>query len=187
MSIYTRTGDAGETDSGIGTRLRKDSPLFEALGTFDEFSCLLGLALGERLPEGFEGVIRRVQADLLRLGALVIHGFDDRTEWIDDAVAAMETLVDELTARLEPLNAFVLPGPHRTSASLHLARAVCRRAERRTVTFAEQKPGPGASAAIVYLNRLSDLLFTMARTAEAPKSARQPSRRSSGDAKRCRI
>ena len=169
MSIYTRNGDAGMTDNGIGSRNRKDSPLFEAMGTFDEFSCVLGVAMSESLPEGFDQVLRRVQADTLKLGTLVMHGFDDRTEWIDEAVSAMETLVDELTEDLEPLHGFVLPGPRRDSATLHLARSVCRRAERRTVTLAEESPGPGASAAIVYLNRLSDLLFTMARAADAQR------------------
>lgn len=177
MNIYTRTGDAGETDTGTGTRDRKDAPLFEALGTFDEFSCVLGVAMGEALPDGFEQVLRRVQADLLKLGTLVMHRFDDRTEWIDEAVAAMEALVDELTQSLEPLSAFVLPGPRKGTAAIHLARAVCRRAERRTVTFAEQVPGPGASAAIVYLNRLSDLLFTMARAADARHCERESTRR----------
>lgn len=166
--IYTRTGDDGTTGLGDGTRVAKSDPRIAAMGDVDELNCCIGLLLTESLPAGIRACMLDVQHRLFDLGGeLSIPG---TTLVGDDRVTALETELDRLNGELPPLADFILPGGCPGAARAHLARAVCRRAERRVHTLAETATiNP---AALRYLNRLSDLLFVMARylnrTAGAP-------------------
>ena len=167
--IYTRAGDAGETSLGDGARVPKTDLRIEAYGTVDELNSLVGLALAGDLPDEFRPWLERVQNDLFDLGAdLSVPLEDDRRERLRVTarqVEQLEKLCDLVNERLEPLKSFVLPGGTEAAARLHVARAVCRRAERLAVALAaEHDVNP---AALAYLNRLSDLLFILARAANA--------------------
>jgi cob(I)alamin adenosyltransferase len=167
--IYTRAGDAGETSLGDGARVPKTDLRIEAYGTVDELNSLVGLALAGDVPDEFRPWLERVQNDLFDLGAdLSVPLEDDRRERLrvtPEQVERLEELCDLVNERLEPLKSFVLPGGTEAAAQLHVARAVCRRAERLAVALAaEHRVNP---AALAYLNRLSDLLFILARAANA--------------------
>jgi cob(I)alamin adenosyltransferase len=167
--IYTRAGDAGETSLGDGARVAKTDLRIEAYGTVDELNSLVGLALAGDLPDEFRPWLERAQNDLFDLGAdLSVPLEDDRRERLrvtTEQVERLEELCDLVNERLEPLKSFVLPGGTEAAARLHVARAVCRRAERLAVALAaEHGVNP---AALAYLNRLSDLLFILARAANA--------------------
>ena len=167
--IYTRAGDAGETSLGDGSRVPKTDLRIEAYGTVDELNSFVGVALAGDLPEEFGPWLERVQNDLFDLGAdLSVPLEDERRERLRvtaEQVVRLEELCDLVNERLEPLKSFVLPGGTEASARLHVARAVCRRAERLAVALAaEHAVNP---AALAYLNRLSDLLFILARAANA--------------------
>jgi cob(I)alamin adenosyltransferase len=167
--IYTRAGDAGETSLGDGSRVPKTDPRIEAYGTVDELNSFLGLALAGGLSEEFRPWLEQVQNDLFDLGAdLSVPLADDRRERLrvtKPQVERLEELCDLVNARLEPLRSFVLPGGTEAASRLHVARAVCRRAERRAAALAQAEDvNP---AALAYLNRLSDLLFVLARAANA--------------------
>jgi cob(I)alamin adenosyltransferase len=167
--IYTRAGDAGETSLGDGSRVPKTDLRIEAYGTVDELNSFVGLALAAELPDEFRRWLEQVQNDLFDLGAdLSVPLEDERRERLrvtGEQVERLEELCDLVNERLEPLRSFVLPGGTEASARLHVARAVCRRAERLAVALAaEHGVNP---AALSYLNRLSDLLFILARAANA--------------------
>ncbi len=166
--IYTRAGDAGETSLGDGTRVPKSDPRIEAYGTVDELNSFVGVALSSGLPDEFRPWLERIQNELFDLGADLSVPLDDRRERLrvsNDQVARLEELCDLVNKRLEPLRSFVLPGGAEAAAHLHVARAVCRRAERLVVALAaSERVNP---AAVAYLNRLSDLLFILARSANA--------------------
>jgi len=171
--IYTRGGDAGETSLGSGERVPKDDPRIEACGDVDELNAVLGVALARGAPRDPLG---RVQNDLFDLGADLSVPLSDakreRLRVTAEQVAWLEGLCDEANADLPPLRSFVLPGGTETAALLQLARTVCRRAERRVVTLAaREEVNPEARA---YLNRLSDLLFILARAANAQTGAEEP-------------
>lgn len=154
--VTTRSGDDGTTGLAEGTRLPKDDPRIEALGAIDELNCQLGLlsALMAGIPSGRR--IEAVQQDLFDLGAVIAGG---NLEWKgEERSAQLECETEELNATLAPLEEFVLPGGSVEMAQCHVARAVCRRAERRVVVLPDL-PEPVR----VYLNRLSDLLFVLAR------------------------
>jgi cob(I)alamin adenosyltransferase len=165
--IYTRLGDDGETHLGDMSRVPKTHPRIEAYGTVDELNAQLGVALATtELGEQFAGFVARIQNDLFDVGAdiSVPHGGDrerlrlspTQTEWL-------EQRCDEVNATLEPLRSFVIPGGSPAAAQLHVCRTVCRRAERRTIDC-----GDAVNPECVrYLNRLSDLLFILARAANA--------------------
>jgi len=157
--IYTRTGDDGTTGLGDGTRVPKDHPRVEAYGCVDELNSVIGLLLSETLPDPLEQALTAIQHKLFDLGGeLCIPG---RTVLTEDEVANVEILLDHLNADLSPLKEFILPGGSRAAALCHLARTVCRRAERRLLTLSVRDSV--APASLKYLNRLSDLLFVMAR------------------------
>ena len=158
--IYTRTGDAGTTGLGDGARIKKHSPRVEALGEIDELNTTIGLLLAE-LPEGgIAGALLEIQHDLFDLGGeLSIPGM---TLLPVDAIARLESLIDDLNEKLPPLKEFVLPSGRRSVAASHFARAVCRRAERRVVELADAETV--SDTVLQYVNRLSDLLFVVART-----------------------
>jgi cob(I)alamin adenosyltransferase len=168
MKIYTRTGDAGETGLFGGGRVRKDHPRVAAYGAVDELNSVLGWALTELAAGPTAERLGRIQHDLFSLGAeLATPPARERrrrpdTPPIPEArIADMERWMDEMDAGLPPLDRFVLPGGTRAAAALHVARTVCRRAEREVVALAEQDEV--AENVIRYLNRLSDLLFVCAR------------------------
>ncbi|HYV84465.1 MAG TPA: cob(I)yrinic acid a,c-diamide adenosyltransferase [Patescibacteria group bacterium] len=171
--IYTKTGDKGTTALGSGRRVSKDHPRIEACGDVDELNAALGLAIASGLGAETADLLRAIQNDLFDLGAdLTVpaapapRGRPGRRAPLRITprhVAPLEAAIDRCNARLRPLSSFVLPGGSPGSAWLHHARTVCRRAERRLVTVAHRESlNPQA---IVYLNRLSDLLFVLARQA----------------------
>lgn len=157
--IYTRTGDAGTTGLGDGSRVGKDNPRIEAIGAVDELNSLVGVVLAETLPEPVTACLIAVQHDLFDLGGeLSIPGHSAITE---DHVSRLEAALDGFNADLPPLKEFILPGGSRAAAACHVARSVCRRAERRVVSLtAAEQVSPSVQR---YLNRLSDLLFVLCR------------------------
>ena len=168
MKIYTKTGDAGETGLFGGPRVAKDAPRIEAYGTVDELNSVLGLARTESLPSSIDALLRAIQNELFALGAELAtpnpsaHG----TSLIGPPqIAALEAAIDRFEADLAPLAQFILPGGIKAAAVLHLARTVCRRAERRLVSFVREAEEPVSGELVIYLNRLSDLLFVLARSA----------------------
>ncbi len=174
--IYTRGGDAGETSLGDGTRVPKHDPRIEAYGTVDELNSVLGLALAAGIPDEFGPWLERVQNELFDLGADLSVPLENkkrgRLRVSSEQVRALEDLCDRANAGLPSLRSFVLPGGAGAAAHLHVARAVCRRAERRTSSLAEEHSvNP---AALAYLNRLSDLLFILARAANAAAGEDEP-------------
>jgi cob(I)alamin adenosyltransferase len=165
--IYTRAGDSGETSLGDGSRVRKLDCRIAAFGTVDEVNSLLGLALAAGPPAELREVLERVQNELFDVGAdiSVPFGIADRLRVTQAQVDALEADCDRFNADLPELRSFVLPGGSELAARLHVARAVCRRAERDILDAAEQvELNP---LVLVYLNRLSDLLFILARAANA--------------------
>jgi cob(I)alamin adenosyltransferase len=173
--IYTRAGDAGETSLGDGTRVPKTDARIAAYGTVDELNSVLGLALAAGLAPGQRERLATVQNDLFDLGAdLSVPPGDgrERLRVEQRQVDRLERWCDEENARLEPLRSFVLPGGSEAAARLHVARTVCRRAERLVVALARESwVNP---VAIAYLNRLSDLLFILARAANVDAGAAEP-------------
>jgi cob(I)alamin adenosyltransferase len=158
--IVTRTGDAGTTGLGDGSRVAKDAPRIAAIGTVDELNSTLGVLLAEELPAAIRECLVQVQHDLFDLGGeLSIPGHVAVGE---AHVVRLEDAVETFNGELEPLREFILPGGTRPAALAHVARTVCRRAERRVVTLAASDPVSDPTRR--YLNRLSDLLFVLART-----------------------
>jgi cob(I)alamin adenosyltransferase len=157
--ITTRTGDAGETGLGDGARVPKDSARIHALGEVDELNSALGLVLAEDLPEALRGVLLEAQHDLFDLGGeLSIPGHSMLRE---EQVARLEQALEAWNADLPALKEFILPGGSRAAAAAHLARAVCRRAERAVIALGRKEAIGGHARR--YLNRLSDLLFVAGR------------------------
>ena len=179
--IYTRTGDTGETSLGDGSRVPKLDPRIGAFGTVDELNSLIGLALEAGLEADARGTLDRVQNELFDLGADLSVPFEagGRLRIEQDAVEQLEADCDRFNAALEPLKSFVLPGGTEAAARLQVARAVCRRAEREALAASEQvEVNP---MALVYLNRLSDLLFILARSANAAAGREEPLWKPGGD------
>jgi cob(I)alamin adenosyltransferase len=169
MKIYTRGGDRGETGLLGGGRVRKDDLRPEAYGAVDELNSWIGLARCESLPEPVEAILAQAQNQLFRLGAqLASSKTPDATGTAITAeqVEILEHAIDAADGQLPPLAEFILPGGTRGAALLHLARCVCRRAERRVVSLVQRDPAVG-TLPIAYLNRLSDLLFVLARAVNA--------------------
>ena len=168
--IYTRTGDDGTTGLGDGTRVAKDSLRVDAYGTVDEANSVVGMVLAcPAVPENVAALLTEVQHDLFELGGeLCIPGHSAIT---DEFVERLETELDELNKDLPSLKEFILPGGGQAAASCHLARTVVRRAERRVATLAAQeKIRPEI---LRYLNRLSDLLFVIARVLARAEDGRE--------------
>jgi cob(I)alamin adenosyltransferase len=165
--IYTGGGDRGETSLGDGTRVPKVDCRIAAFGAVDELNSLIGLVLSADLPDGMREVLTRVQNELFDLGAdlSVPFGVTDRLRITDEQITLLEHDCDRFNADLPDLASFVLPGGSEAAARIHVARAVCRRAEREALEAAEQMDIN--QLALVYLNRLSDLLFILARTANS--------------------
>ena len=172
--IYTRGGDAGETSLGDGSRVSKLDGRIEAFGAVDELNAALGIVLTGDLPDELRGVIARVQNELFDLGAdlSVPAGVEGRLRVEQSMVDRLEHDCDRFNAELPDLRSFVLPGGTEGAAPLHVARTICRRAERDVLRAAkEHELGPLVA---VYLNRLSDLLFVLARAANALAGQDEP-------------
>ena len=165
--IYTGGGDRGETSLGDGSRVPKLDCRIAAFGAVDELNSQVGLVLAAELPPELRETLRRVQNELFDLGAdlSVPFGVADRLRISEDHIERLERDCDRFNAGLSELKSFVLPGGSEAAARLHVARAVCRRAEREALAAAEELDI--SRLALVYLNRLSDLLFILARTANA--------------------
>ena len=167
MKIYTRTGDSGETSLFAGMRVRKDAPLVDAYGAVDELNAWLGLVRAHGLDVALDAIIVQIQRDLLALGAQLADPTDRLSPRLTKAIVGdrdvdrLEDTIDRFESSLPPLRKFILSGGCAAGAALHVARTVCRRAERRIVAL-DPPPDP---VLLRYVNRLSDLLFVLARTA----------------------
>jgi cob(I)alamin adenosyltransferase len=168
MKIYTKTGDGGTTGLLGPGRVSKDSARIEAYGTVDELNAALGVARAEGLRPEIDTMLSQIQSDLFALGAALADP-DPAGSFFsaitNEHISKLENLIDALQAKLPPLDQFILPGGTRQAAYLHLARTICRRAERRVVSLMGEESQRVATSSLVYLNRLSDLLFVMARAA----------------------
>lgn len=158
--IYTRTGDDGTTGLGDGSRVNKDSLRVDAMGDADELNSVLGIMITEGVPEILQGPLIQIQHDLFNLGGeICMPGYVIlKKERIED----LEKLIDSLNENLSPLKEFILPGGTKAASYCHLARTVCRRAERKLIQLHRSESVTAIS--LQYLNRLSDLLFVMCRT-----------------------
>ena len=167
MKLYTRTGDAGETSLFGGTRARKDDPRVDAYGEVDELNAWLGLARASSIDPELAAELQRLQRDLFALGAQLADPAEKIAARVtkamitDEDVARLEGLIDRMEGELPPLRRFILAGGAPAGAALHVARTVCRRAERRIVAL-----DPAVDPVLLrFVNRLSDLLFVLARVA----------------------
>ena len=168
MKIYTRTGDEGETGLFAGPRVSKCDERIEAYGTIDELNAVLGVVRAEGPPSSLDEILARIQNTLFVLGAELATPepaklpmrLTSATE-----VSELEQMIDVAEEQLEPLREFILPGGSQIAASLHFARSVCRRAEREVVRLVRRADAAESPHVVTYLNRLSDLLFVLARQA----------------------
>jgi cob(I)alamin adenosyltransferase len=167
VTIYTRTGDTGETSLFSGERARKDNPLVDAYGEVDELNAWLGLARASPLDPALDAELVQIQRDLFALGAQLADPADKLAPRVtkaivgDDQIVRLEGSIDRFEEELSPLRRFILAGGTPAGAALHVARTVCRRAERRMVAL----DPPVDPVLLRYVNRLSDLLFVLARVA----------------------
>jgi cob(I)alamin adenosyltransferase len=158
--IYTRTGDDGTTGLGDGSRINKDSLRVEAMGDLDELNSIIGIMLTEPVPKNLEAILSHIQHDLFNVGGeICIPGYVILQQ---SRVTDLEGSIDLLNEHLAPLKEFILPGGTKAAAYCHLARTVCRRAERKLVELHRNEKVTDIS--LKYLNRLSDLLFVMCRS-----------------------
>jgi len=173
--VYTRTGDKGDTGLGSGKRVPKDSARIAAYGTADELNSAIGLAIALGVTPELKDPLERIQHELFNLGSDLCIPEETKAEWamdprkkdwkiphiVEEQVTALEKLMDKLGEELKPLENFILPGGTPAASQLHVARCVCRRAERETLHLSRtERISPQA---VPYLNRLSDALFVMAR------------------------
>ncbi len=166
MKIYTRSGDGGETDLPGGGRVWKNSPRLDACGTIDELNAMLGLVRAEHLPEDIDRLLERLQNELFNAGgelAAVAPAKSPCPIISPRHVEAIEESIDQYEAELPPLKGFILPGGVRSAALLHVARTICRRAERNLVALVQTDKQAVSQSILAYINRLSDLLFVLAR------------------------
>ena len=164
MKIYTRTGDQGETSLFGGARVAKNDPRIEAYGTVDELSSFIGVARASEVPSEVDGELQQVQLDLFEIGAHLASPGTSRFSGVDERrIAELERAIDAMESELDPLTSFILPGGALAAAHLHVARTVCRRAERCVVGLHDDSAATRST--IAYLNRLSDYLFVAARFA----------------------
>lgn len=181
MRVYTRTGDDGQTGLFGGPRVAKDDPRLEAYGTVDELNSTIGVASTFLEHDDLRAWLQIVQSDLFDVGGeLATPEIEERIRKgqpvgprvTDDDVAKLERWIDAMDEELQPLTRFILPGGTPASAQLHVARTVCRRAERRVLSLS--RDAQVAPTVMRYLNRLSDCLFTMARVANARAGVAEP-------------
>jgi cob(I)alamin adenosyltransferase len=169
MKIYTKTGDGGVTSLFGGARVPKDSLRIEAYGTVDELNSVIGLCRSMNTVEEVDAILNEIQNDLFTLGADLATPVGKEGKTVDRIqqadIVRLEAHIDRIDPTLPPLKKFVLPGGSRTASIVHCARTICRRAERRVVHLAQSESI--GEAPVVYLNRLSDLLFVLARRVNA--------------------
>ena len=158
MPIYTRQGDAGTTSLHGNVHVNKDDPSIEVCGNIDELSASLGIVRTEGLPPQFETIILRIQQELIAFCSEIVS---DSVKITPEHIRQLELEIDHIESELPPLTQFIIPGENRISATLHLSRTICRRAERSLATLFRTRKQ--SLLLIAYLNRLSDLLFVMAR------------------------
>jgi cob(I)alamin adenosyltransferase len=175
--IYTKMGDAGTTSLGGGQRVAKDDLRVQVYGTVDELNSQIGVALASGLCEELTAALTQIQNELFDLGSDLCFLEEDKQKWPLPQVEArhierLEQMIDQMQSVVGPLENFILPGGSLGAAQLHVARTVCRRAEREAATLARQQ-GIGAHV-IAYLNRLSDALFVMARYENRRKGVAEP-------------
>jgi cob(I)alamin adenosyltransferase len=165
VTLYTRTGDGGETSLFDGTRARKDDPRIDAYGEVDELNAWLGFVRASAIDQALDADLAAIQRDLFAVGAQLADPADRLAPRVtkavvgDDHVARLEQLIDRFDGEVPPLRRFILAGGTPAGAALHIARTVCRRAERRIVSLSP----PVEPVLVRYVNRLSDLLFALAR------------------------
>lgn len=167
MKIYTKTGDSGQTGLFAGSRVQKDDVRIEAIGAVDELNAFLGLARSQALPVEIDKCLAQVQNELFAVGAEIAtpNPVKHKTAMISEKHSeSLERAIDALETRLPPLQQFVLPAGALSATHLHVARSICRRAERRVVTLASSDPATFRNV-LIYLNRLGDYLFVAARSA----------------------
>jgi cob(I)alamin adenosyltransferase len=179
MKIYTKTGDKGDTGLFGGGRVPKSHPRVEAYGDVDELNATLGFVVAVEAMDRIDDVLIPIQRDLFAIGALLatpdlvkMRQHLEKARVDDARIAELERAIDAGDDELEPLKAFIVPGGSLKGAALHVARTVCRRAERRVVELAAETEIP--SVVVIYLNRLSDLLFTLARVANKRAGTSDP-------------
>jgi cob(I)alamin adenosyltransferase len=172
LRIYTRTGDSGDTGLFGGGRVPKSHPRVEAYGDVDELNAAIGFARAIEQMQRLDEVLVPIQRDLFAIGALLATPDRDKMRQHlekarvdEERITQLEHAIDDGDRELEPLRSFIVPGGTPKAAALHVARTVCRRAERRVVSLSESEPDEIPTVVIIYLNRLSDLLFTLARVA----------------------
>jgi len=171
VKIYTRTGDRGETSLFGGARVAKNDARIEAYGTVDELSSFLGLARAAWPQSPADDQLQRTQTDLFEIGAHLASPGTSRFPGVDvSRIEVIERAIDAVTNELEPLTSFILPGGSLAASHLHVARTVCRRAERLVVALHDESAA--TQSTIAYLNRLSDYLFVAARYANAKHDVR---------------
>jgi cob(I)alamin adenosyltransferase len=170
MKIYTKTGDAGQTGL-VGTdRVAKNSPRIEAIGTIDELNSHIGLLRSYPIDDDLDEILFQIQNDLFQIGAITAtpSNSDSKIESLpDQRIAQLENMIDRLQQSLLPLENFILPDGTPVAAATHLARSVCRRSERRLLSLIDETGNGKLGQVLIYLNRLSDLLFVLARTFNA--------------------
>lgn len=178
MKIYTRTGDRGDTGLFGGGRVPKHHPRVEAYGDVDELNASIGVARSIEPMPRIDEVLVPIQRDLFAIGALLatpdqakMRQHLEKARVDDGRIAELEGAIDDGDRELEPLRSFILPGGSPKAAALHVARTVCRRAERRVVALQDASDAEIPQLVIIYLNRLSDLLFTLARVANRRSGA----------------
>ena len=160
MKIYTRTGDRGETSLFGGSRVAKDDPRIEAYGSIDELNSTIGVARATWASSPIDKQLETIQSDLFDIGARLAAPGNDRFAGVNpQRITELERAIDAMESELQPLTSFIIPGGSPAAAQLHVARTVCRRAERRVVALENE------TATVTYLNRLSDYLFVAARYA----------------------
>jgi cob(I)alamin adenosyltransferase len=172
MTIYTRSGDDGETARLDGQTVRKSDARVEAVGTLDELNAHLGWCIAAGGNEAISEMLRPVQEELMCVSSMLSGGADSDASLTPDAAPRLEEQIDAAWAKLPPLEHFVMPGGTELAARLHVARTVCRRAERRAVAAMDDGLS-GCGEALRYLNRLSDLLFSLARQANVDAGAEE--------------
>ena len=172
MRIYTRTGDAGDTGLFGGGRVPKNHPRVEAYGDVDELNAAIGFARSIEQMSRIDEVLVPIQRDLFAIGALLatpdrekMRQHLEKARVDEERIGQLERAIDDGDRELEPLRSFIVPGGTPKAAALHLARTVCRRAERRVVSLTDSGIEEIPQVVVIYLNRLSDLLFTLARVA----------------------
>jgi cob(I)alamin adenosyltransferase len=165
MKIYTKTGDDGTTSLFSGGRVKKDHLRVEVYGTIDELNSVLGVVRASKPVAPINDMLEKVQSDLFRLGSDLATPMDTKADWLvrleEDQIIWLEETIDAMDLEIEPLKNFILPGGTMAAAQLHVARTICRRAERLLVTLQEIEDV--GEVVRPYVNRLSDWLFTMAR------------------------